>query len=82
MPDVVHSIPNLEVMKLVRNRAGLKILCDNWQQLMIGTKWACTSTMTEELMDNNTLMIPIFAVQYYWDGEGNLSSNINVALKH
>ena len=63
---------NFDVLAAVQTRSGLSAIKEMWLDTIEENPWADYSHIQEGLWETDSIIFPIFALKYEWDGSGML----------
>ena len=62
--------PPVDILTWAQTRSGLQKVRLRWADIMEDSLWASWSDILNQIVDNNTIRVPIFSLRYTWISEG------------
>lgn len=63
---------NFNVLAAAQTRSGLSAIKEMWLDSIEENPWVDYSYIQEGLWETDSIIFPIFALKYEWDGSGTL----------
>lgn len=60
----------MNILSAVQTRSGLTLVKEKWLEMIEKNPWADFSHIQEGLWETDTIVFPLFALKYTWNGSG------------
>ena len=64
----------MNVLSAVQTRSGLYAIKETWLDRLESNLWADFSFIQSSLWETDSIIFPLFALKYEWDGQGEIQN--------